>query len=413
MNKESILFLSLTLFSIVFQAFFSMMEMACVSFNRVRLQYYVSKGLKKAVWLSSLLNHPTRFFGTTLLCINVALQFGSECSRRFYAALGLSPDWAPISQIILVVIFAELAPLFAARSYAEHVALLGIRVLYFFSLLMRPFVWLIESLLKFIQFVVGATPRKYSFLTKDELQRAIEARGDKSKHGRKSEFDVWIASLFSAKNKIVKDFMIPLKDVHMVSGDSTALEVRKEMKKKYHHYFPVYQKDRHHIIGVVSPRDMLRLHDYEPIHICIKTPWFIPMKSSLLQIIREFRWNNQEIAIVVDEQGKAIGMINLDHTIAEVLPETRSEQISTQTSLDKTHILLDRSFPSSAKVADICERYQIDIQSRNKEQTLEALFEDVLKHPPGMDEVIIIGDFELKVVQSPFMGEKMINIRSL
>ena len=99
-----------------------MIEMACVSFNKVRLEYYVSKGKKRALWLSFLLHHPAYLFGTTLIGVNVALIIGSECARRFYAALGLNPDLAALTQILLVLIFAEISPMFAGRRYAEHVA---------------------------------------------------------------------------------------------------------------------------------------------------------------------------------------------------------------------------------------------------------------------------------------------------
>jgi len=102
-----------------------MVEMACVSFNKVRLHYYVNQGNRRAIWLNYLLQHPFRLFGTTLIGVNVAMVVGSECSREFHSALGLSPDLAPLSQVIIVVIFAELAPMFAARHYAEHVAMLG------------------------------------------------------------------------------------------------------------------------------------------------------------------------------------------------------------------------------------------------------------------------------------------------
>lgn len=66
-------FFFLTLLCLVVQGFFSMTEMACVSFNKVRLQYYVSKKKKSALWLNYLLNHPALLFGATLIGVNTAL----------------------------------------------------------------------------------------------------------------------------------------------------------------------------------------------------------------------------------------------------------------------------------------------------------------------------------------------------
>src|SRR5262245_63138653 len=107
-----------------------MIEMASVLLNLVRLHYYVSKGEKRAVLFNELLNYPSRLFGTTLIMVNSATVFGSEFSREFHEAIGLSPDLAPLTQVLLVLIFGELSPMFAARTHSEHMALLGIPLLY-------------------------------------------------------------------------------------------------------------------------------------------------------------------------------------------------------------------------------------------------------------------------------------------
>ena len=58
-------FLVLIIVCLSVQGFYAMLEMACVSFNKVRLQYFVSKNHMRARWLNFLLHHPARLFGTT------------------------------------------------------------------------------------------------------------------------------------------------------------------------------------------------------------------------------------------------------------------------------------------------------------------------------------------------------------
>ena len=80
-------FLFLTLLAIVTQALFALFEMAAVSFNKMRLQYYVSKGDKRAIWLNDLLHHPGRLFGTALICINAQAEIpnfpSTACSINY------------------------------------------------------------------------------------------------------------------------------------------------------------------------------------------------------------------------------------------------------------------------------------------------------------------------------------------
>ena len=131
METNSFFFwLGVNLFCIFIQGFFSMMEMACVSFNRVRLQYYLTKSNKKASYINFLIRRPYRLFGTVMLGVNIALQIGSESSRRCYSLLGIPPEYAPATQIFLVVIFAELLPLAISRKIPEKIALKGAPILY-------------------------------------------------------------------------------------------------------------------------------------------------------------------------------------------------------------------------------------------------------------------------------------------
>ncbi|MCB1181584.1 MAG: DUF21 domain-containing protein, partial [Chlamydiia bacterium] len=156
MNPFPFFWLMLTFFCILTQGFFSMMEMASVSFNRVRLQYYVALKIRRAIWLKSLLDRPSRLFANVILGVNISLQIGSQSSREFYSALGLNPDLAPLTQVFLVVILAELCPLFAARKYAEHVVMLGMPILYGIHILFKPIIWFISQITSFISFLIGS-----------------------------------------------------------------------------------------------------------------------------------------------------------------------------------------------------------------------------------------------------------------
>ena len=148
MNK-AIFFLFIALICVFIESFFSMFEMAAVSLNKVKLYYKASKNNKKAKWLEFLLKKPSYLFGTTLIMVNTVMQLGSEAARRFYEALNLSPDWAPLSQIMIVTIFGELSPLFAARKHSEHVAYFFVPVVLFMSKILTPFIIVIDRISKF------------------------------------------------------------------------------------------------------------------------------------------------------------------------------------------------------------------------------------------------------------------------
>lgn len=257
----------LTLLCIAVQAVYSMLELASVSFNRVRLEYCVSKKMKRAMWLHYLLQKPSRLFGTVMLGVNVALQIGSQASREFYQSVGWDPDFAPITQVFLVVIFAELAPLFAARRYPEHVAMLGIPIVYATSRIFAPLIWLISLIMSGTFRLFGKKDESFELLiSREELQKVLESHEDEE------EFNIVIEGIFALKKSSAEHIMLPLTKIDMIPASSTVAALRKKISGSEQHFIPLYHQDYSNIIAIANVRDLVRLPDNRSIREYARPP---------------------------------------------------------------------------------------------------------------------------------------------
>jgi len=405
-------YLFLTLLFVVIEAFFAMVEMACISFNKVRLQYYVSKNNRRARWLSYLLSHPVTFFGTSLICINAALQFGSESSRRFYALLHLNPDWAPLSQVLIVLIFGELAPLFAARRHAEQVAMAGIPILYFFSKILTPIIWLLDLLCRGINRLLHIPGKAGLYLTREEIQKAVEAKEVKKSSLERDDLGGIITNIFNLKTKGAKDLMQPLSTTQLVPSTCTVDEMRTLLKERYVPYLPIYHRDKTNVIAIAYPRDLLRLPGNKRIREYAKPPWFITEEGPILQILKQFRRNNKSIAVVLDQAGRASGILTLDEIVDEIFEQT-DRWVAFGEMMPKMHpVVIDRTFPGDMKIADFNQQFSVRLDPHGVE-TLSELVILLLGHHPAVGETVRIDQFELTVEEAALFEAKSIAIRTI
>ncbi len=401
-------FFILVILSLIVQGFYSMLEMASLSFNRVRLQFYVSQGNKRAKWLSTLLDNPTRLFGTTLIGVNATMQFGSECARRFYSSLELSPDWAPISQIFIVLIFAELSPMFAARRYAENVVMLGIPIIYLTSFILRPVIFVLDLLCRFMNLLFGVKTRSGLYLSREELQKAIEEREDSPSE----KLDPILVNIFSLKAKTAKDLMDPISEMKSIPSENTIGDLKAFLNLQALPFIPVYHKSPSNIVAIAYPRDLLRHSDDTRLRAYCRAPWFITEKNSVLEIMKEFRRNNQSLAIVLNDQGQAIGTLTLDAIVDEIFGR-RDDWISFgEYAPGKGKVFVDRSFPGDTLVSEVNKWLSIEIPAKG-EETLEDLMAKNLGHRPDRGDVVRVGTFELSVEETSLIAGRTILIRSI
>lgn len=401
----------LNVLSMVVLAFFSMEEMACVSLNKVRLQYYVSKGVKRAIWLNYLLHDPARLFGTTLFCVNLAMMVGSEFARQSHEALGLSPDLAPLTQVILVVIFAELAPMFAARRYAEHVAMLGAPILYFTAKLITPLLWCIGWISKLVNVLIGGREEAPSIvLNREDLQRILSEH-DEEQETEGIDFNTVTWNIFSLRNKDATAVMRPISEVPSLPANATVAQMRDLLQKTDADFVPIYHRNSRHIVGIVFPRDLLRENDSRRIREHAIPPWFITRHTKVPQILKEFRHSKKSAAIILNDQGIAIGIISLSDLIEEIFGEFFTRESHKKVQPIALPLIIDRTFPADMKVSEFNAKFHVELD-KNGDLTLEELMAETLGHHPVLDESIYLPPFELTVVESSLMEIKKIAIKT-
>jgi CBS domain containing-hemolysin-like protein len=346
--------------------------------------------------------------------VNTALQVGSECSRRFYDSLGLSPEWAPLSQIFLVLIFAEIAPMFAGRRYAEHASMIGVPILYFLSILLRPVIWLFDLLCHLCNKLVGSPGPGGVYLSREELQKILEEREDvRSVKSASAEFNTIVANIFTLKNKTAKGLMTPLQNVQLIPSVSTIGEMRSQLNTSYSPYLPVFHRNHENIVAIAYPRDLLRLTDNKRVRDFARPPWFITENNSILQILKQFRRNNQTVAVVLNEAGHAVGILTLDEIIDEIFSRDDSWESFGDAAPGLHHrVIVDRTFDGDTLISDFNRQFHVHMESDGV-NTLQELVIKRLGHFPVKGESVRVDPFELIVEEVSILGVRTIAVKSI
>ena len=409
MSNSAFFWLLLNVFSIAMLAFYSMAEMAAVSFNKVRLQYYVSKGEKRAVWLNWLLHNPTRLFGTTLIGVNVATFFGSEFAREFYLSIGVNPDYSPFSQVLLVVILGELAPMFAARRYAEHVAMIAVPLVFASSKILAPFIWIISKITDFCsRFFRASETQSNIFLSQEELQKVLEEHDEDRPPGSETEdFNVVTANIFSLRQKDVRQIMEPIQSLKKVPSNATVAQVINVLRKTEADYVAIYHKDLFNIVGIAHVCDLVRIHENRRVRDYAKPPWFVTQSSTVMQILSQFLRNNEILAIILNKEGHAEGFIRLEDIVEEIFGVTN---LNGNHAKQMTYI--ERTLPGELKVEHFNKQFDISLD-KDKELTLSELIIRELGHHPEVGESIYINPFVLTVAETSLRGIKTVNVTTI
>lgn len=407
MDNTAWLWFFLNILTLFMSAFFSMAEMAAVTFNKVRLHYYVAKGNIRAEWLNWLLLNPTRLFGTTLISVNVAMFFGSEFAREFHRSIGINPDFSPLTQVFLVVIFGELAPMFAARRYPEHVVMLTVPIVYITAKAMIPILWALEGITYLFTLLTG-TKKTHSniYLTQEELQKILEEQDvEHITPGSGQDLNAETSNIFKLSQKNLSEVMEPLATITKAPSNSTVAQASHIFQNSEEDYIAIYHQDMHNIVGITYAQDLVRAQENKRLRDFARPPWFVTESTPLMSILNQFRRNNENLGVVLNNQGQALGVIHLFDILEEIF-EVDPQKIK-QTIQQVPFI--ERTLPGSMTVGDFNTLFDVLLDPRQG-ITLSELITEILGHEPSVGDSIYLEPFDLTVESAGLLEVKSVKV---
>jgi len=405
MNQEITFWLCSTIFWTLVMSFYSMQEMACISCNKLRLDYAAAQNQRWALLLRSLLDKPSTLFSTTLIGVNVALMISSESSRRLFEAMGYDPNLAPLFEIPFVLIIGELVPMFAARIYADHSSKLGTPLLYFSSKVLKPVIGVMDACCRLAAYLLGQkeTEESSSFLSRDELQTLIQERPG----AKETPLHAIIRNIFTLKQQTAFQLMKPFDRTSCISSNDTIGMLRSLGEKSDAKAFCVYHKRPQKIVGMIYPQDILNASDTKRVSDFVESACFVSEDMHALDLLSHLQHEEVNEVIVLDKQGYALGVIILDDLIDELF---RSPDIFSWEK-DSKRGYLEKTIPADMDISSFNTAYNLDIDTKEC-TTFAELIEKTLGRHPNVGDTVVVDSLEVVVKETSLFKAKEILIRT-
>lgn len=402
-----LLIIIIILICILSEAFFSGSEIALVSVDRMRLKHAAKKGHRPSQHALNILKNPERILSTTLLGTNIStVTIHTLSASMFYMWLG--PVGVPISIVGMTfvnLVLAEIVPKSIFQQKSNEIVPYIVGVLRFFMLLFFPLIWVFTSIASLIARIFGGKKRegKGLFISKEELKLMMKMRhdtGDVKPSERKM-----INRLLHFTETSVREIMIPLIDVAVLSEKATIQEAAEYFVQTKHRRIPVYRDRVDKIIGVLNSFDILGENPSKSIKSLIRPAYYVPVTMGIAKLLEDLQNDHQSMAIVVDEFGGAEGVVTIEDILEEVVGDIEDEYDEVENLFrlrpDGTIVVSGRM-----PVDDINDRFGFIIPEGEYE-TIGGFFIHRTQRIPKVGEKIRLKNAELVVTKanSRIIGE--------
>jgi len=161
--------------------------------------------------------------------------------------------------------------------------------------------------------------------SKDELIEVLAEAEDNEIINAESR--VMLEGVIRMAGMSAGDVMVAAPRMDLIHIDAPYDEILHIVIDTAHSRFPVYERERENIIGILMAKDLLKLQRAPELNLraLLRPAVFIPESKGLNDLLREFRGNRNHQAIVVDEFGRIAGLITIEDVLEEIVGEIEDE----------------------------------------------------------------------------------------
>jgi CBS domain containing-hemolysin-like protein len=409
-------------------AFYSGVEVAFGSANRLSIELKKKQGTHSAILLSRLLDNPSRFIGIIIIGYNLFLVIFVLLVSTFWNILLDTPQvksWLdvgakiPIRVILeillsvgVVILLGDFIPkaIFRVKansllSFSARTGLLGFSDA-IFSPIAQLFVKISTWILDII-FNVRIDKKKDPF-SRADLENFFPQGGEIHHDNQDLNTELFEAALLLPKVRI-RECLVPRKEIEAVELNTTIEDVRKKMIDTKLSKLVVFDGNIDHISGYVHQLDLFKKPDSIK-DILLPIP-AIPESMSATDLISKFTKDRKSIAWVVDEFGGTAGIVTMEDLLEEIFGEIRDEydvEEFEEKQLSETEFI----FSGRLELDYLKEKYKFEFPE-NDSETLSGFIIHQHETIPRLKEHIVIGDYEFEVMNVSDTRIEMVKMRLL
>ena len=407
--------------TLFFSAFFSGLEIAFLSSNRLKIELDKSTGSINSKILNLFYKKESDFIAMLLLGNNVALVlFG------LFAALLFEPiivNWGVsgnalillIQTIIsgtLVLITAEFLPKALVQinpnGYLRFSAL-PMMLIYIVLFVPTIFIMMLSSaVLRLLKVDSSNNEKVFSRVDLEHYVQDINNRiNDEQDLGNEMQI---LQNALDFNSIKARDCMIPRIDIHGLDLEEPVSVLHKYFTDTGLSKIIIYKENIDNIIGYVHSFEMFK--NPETIKQILLPIAFVPEAKSGMELLELFSKNSGNIAVVVDEYGGTAGIVTIEDVIEEIFGEIEDEHDS-EILLEK--IVNDNEFLFSARheIDYLNSEYELDFEEDETYETLGGLIIHHLASIPEAGTKIEINDIEVLIEEVSDRKIDVVRIKKL
>ncbi|MGB0304509.1 MAG: hemolysin family protein [Flavobacteriaceae bacterium] len=392
------------LVSLLFSAFFSGMEIAYVSANKIHLEIEKKRSSLIAAVLKRITRRPSKFIATMLVGNNIALViyglFMGDVLMQWIPLDGFYELLVHTLISTLVILWtAEFLPKVFFQIYANQlVVILSIPAYIFyllFSVISEWVIWISDFVLR-VLFRTPGDDLQLSF-SKVELGHYINEQMESLEVEDEVDSEIQIfQNALEFSDVKAREVMIPRTEVIGVDVSTSPKELGQKFTETGLSKILVYQENLDNILGYVHSFELFKKP--QVIHQVLMPVVFIPETMLAKDILQALTRKRKSIAVVVDEYGGTAGIITVEDIIEELFGEIEDEHDSmalVEQEIESGHW----RFSARLEVDYLNETYKLDLPEGEQYETLGGLVVHVAEEIPEQGEVIGIEDFNLTIVE--------------
>lgn len=393
-------------------AFFSGMEIAFVSSNKLRIELEKGKGLLSARLVSGFVHHPSRFIGAMLIGNNISLViYGIAAAAILGPVLQISLPtplasdsiilvFQTILSTLLILITAEFLPKILFRLNPNGLLNTFAMPVYLVYLILYPFMYfflgLSELILRYIfGMKTGAVRYQFTAIDFDEYIRDFyNPAATQVDEATEMQMIQNVRDFHSTK---VRECMVPRNEIIAVDDSIKIEELHSLFIETQHSKIPVYKQSIDNLTGYVHLYDLFGKP--ADISTVVRPVIIVPETIAASKVLDMMISQRKSVAVVVDEFGGTAGMVTVEDLIEEIFGEIEDE-FDVEELLVKKISETEFILAGRLEIDYLNQEYLLILPQSDEYETLAGLILNHHQSIPEIREQIQIDRFTFTILEA-------------